>query len=351
MEEASIFRQLLGRPLGLGALIVLLILYIGAIFAPFIAPYEVSTQDLQKSFHPPTIPFFKEGQLVAPIFDAEIENPSLYTKNSDKQYPIQFFAKGYPYKLFGIIPMERHLFQLNTTDKDARIYLLGADTMGRDIFSRLLYGSQISLSIGFVGISITMILGFLVGGLSGYFGGKFDFTAMRLVELLMAIPGLYLLLALRSALAPFFESNQMYLVIIIILSLIGWAGTARVLRGMSLSLSKRTFVLAAEAMGQSTLKILTKHILPNLVSYLLVAATLSIPGYILGEAALSFLGLGIQEPSASWGLMLKQSQEMRVFMLNFWWMFSPGVLIITTVIAFNILGDSLRDIVDPKMKI
>lgn len=174
---------------------------------------------------------------------------------------------------------------------------------------------------------------------------------MRLVELLMAIPGLYLLLALRSALAPYFESSQMYLVIVIILSLIGWAGTGRVIRGMSLSLSRRTFVVASQAMGQSTYQILLKHILPNLVSYLLVAATLSIPAYILGEAALSFLGLGIQEPSASWGLMLKQAQEMKVFMLNFWWMFTPGVLIFITVIAFNILGDTLRDIVDPKMKV
>lgn len=351
MEEESIFKQLLRRPLGLAALIVLAFLYLCAILAPFIAPYEVSTQHLQKSFHPPTFPFFKEGRVVVPIFDSQIENPSLYTKDAQNVLPLKFFAKGYPYKLFGFIPMERHLFLPDTEDKDARVYLLGADTMGRDLFSRLLYGSQISLSIGFIGISITMILGFLVGGLSGYFGGKFDFTAMRLVELLMAIPGLYLLLALRSALAPFFDSNQMYLVIIIILSLIGWSGTARVLRGMSLSLSRRTFVLAAESMGQSTIKILTKHILPNLVSYLLVAATLSIPGYILGEAALSFLGLGIQEPSASWGLMLKQSQEMRVFMLNFWWMFSPGALIILTVISFNILGDNLRDIVDPKMKL
>jgi peptide/nickel transport system permease protein len=196
-----------------------------------------------------------------------------------------------------------------------------------------------------------MLVGFLVGGLSGYFGGKFDFFSMRIVELLMAIPGLYLLLALRSALAPYFESNQMYLVIVIILSLIGWAGTGRIIRGMSLSLSQRTFVLAAQAMGQSTHKILQYHILPNLISYLLVAATLSIPAYILGEAALSFLGLGIQEPAASWGLMLKQAQEMKVFMLNFWWMFTPGVLIFITVIAFNVLGDTLRDIVDPKMKV
>lgn len=246
--------------------------------------------------------------------------------------------------------MNRHLFQVADENDEARFFLLGSDEMGRDIFSRLLGGAQISLSIGFIGISITMVIGFLVGGLSGYFGGTLDFLSMRLIELLMAIPGLYLLLALRSSLAPYFKSDQMYLVIIIILSCIGWATTARIIRGMSLSLGRRPFVLAAKAMGQSTFKILIKHILPNLASFLLVAATLSIPGYILGEAALSFLGLGIQEPASSWGLMLKQSQQMKVFMLNYWWMFTPGVAIFITVISFNILGDSCRDIIDPKMQ-
>jgi peptide/nickel transport system permease protein len=192
----------------------------------------------------------------------------------------------------------------------------------------------------------------MVGGVAGYFGGRVDFLAMRGVEFLMAIPGLYLLLALRSTLAPHFDSAQMYLLIVIILAFIGWAGTARIIRGLSLSIRGRQFVLAAEAMGQSTFKILVKHILPNLTSYLLVAATLSIPGYILGEAALSFLGLGIQEPSASWGLMLSHAQnDMKVFMLNFWWLLTPGVAIFVTVIAFNVLGDALRDIVDPRMKV
>jgi len=175
---------------------------------------------------------------------------------------------------------------------------------------------------------------------------------MRLVELLMSIPGLYLLLALRSALmGPGLSPTQTYVVIIVILSVIGWAGTARIIRGMTLSIRNRPFVLAAESMGQSVPMILVKHILPNLASYLLVAATLAIPGYILAEAALSFLGLGISEPSASWGLMLKQSQgNMIVFFMNFWWMLAPGFAIFVTVIAYNVLGDVLRDIVDPKMQ-
>jgi peptide/nickel transport system permease protein len=248
--------------------------------------------------------------------------------------------------------MERKLFQLDTEDSAARIYLLGSDATGRDIFSRLLHGSQVSLSIGFIGISITLILGFIVGSLAGYYGGTVDFVAMRLVELLMSIPGLYLLLALRSAfISPDFSPTQVYMVIIVILSVIGWAGTARIIRGMTLSIRNRSFVVAAESMGQSVPMILIKHILPNIASYLLVAATLAIPGYILAEAALSFLGLGISEPSASWGLMLKQSQgNMIVFFMNFWWMLTPGLAIFVTVIAYNVLGDVLRDIVDPKMQ-
>src|SRR5690606_5709496 len=210
--------------------------------------------------------------------------------------------------------------------------------------------SRVSLLIGLIGISITLTLGLLVGGLSGYFRGKTDFLCMRGVEFLIAVPRLYLLLSLRSVLAPRFSSDQMFVVIVIILSLIGWAGAARVLRGLSLSLRRTQFVLAAECMGQGPLGILRLHILPNLASYLLVAATLSIPGYILGEAALSFLGLGIAEPASSWGLMLSQAQNIKIFMLNFWWLLTPGAAIFVTVIAFNLLGDVLRDIVDPRMK-
>ncbi len=348
----GIIKELLHRPLGLFVSIILLLLYLCAVFAPFLAPYQTSDQNLDKSFHPPTGILWKDGDFHVKIYENIDPTAARYEVIQGNTIPIKFFAKGYNYKLFGFIPMQRHLFQLETDESHPQIYILGSDVTGRDVFSRLLYGSQISLSIGLIGISITMLLGFLVGGLSGYFGGKFDFFAMRFVEFLMAIPGLYLLLALRSALAQHFESAQMYLMIVIILAFIGWAGTARIIRGMSLSIRNRQFVYAAESMGQSTIVILFKHILPNLTSYLLVAATLSIPGYILGEAALSFLGLGIQEPSASWGLMLKQTQEdMKVFMLNFWWLLTPGLAIFITVIAFNVLGDTLRDIVDPKMKV
>jgi peptide/nickel transport system permease protein len=292
------------------------------------------------------------------------EDPSAakYVPDPGAWLPLSFFGHGFTYKFLWLFPTDRHLVVPDYAALQQMLghppdlpeypfYLLGSDTTGRDVYSRLLLGSRISLTIGLVGIGITLTMGFLVGGLSGYFGGSFDFLAMRVVEFLMALPTLYLLLALRSALVDYFEPAEMYLVIIVILSFIGWANAARVLRGMSLSLRERPFVTAAECLGQSTGKILTRHFLPNLAGYLLVAATLSIPGYILAEAALSFLGLGIQEPSASWGLMLRQSQQdMKVLMLNFWWLLLPGVAIFVTVVAFNLLGDALRDIVDPKMK-
>lgn len=415
--QRRIFRELLRRPVGLGALLVLGLLYFAAIFAGFLAPYAMNEQSLTQTYHPPTKVFWQDGGLRVQAYQLADPSTAEYQPVSGQSYPLRFFVKGFEYKLLGILPMRTHLFGIDaqTSDSDAqtvdadaqatdtdaltlnagtqpqaaaqvadadlqaadaaeptdaveptgaaaqidnmpapvqpRIYLLGSDSTGRDVFSRLLYGSRVSLTIGIIGISITMLLGFLVGGLSGYFGGRFDFFAMRGVEFLMAIPGLYLLLALRSALAPYFVelgSDKMFLLIIVILSLVGWAGAARILRGLSLALSRQQFVLAAESMGQSPLKILFRHILPNLSSYLLVAATLSIPGYILGEAALSFLGLGIQEPATSWGLMLSQAQDIKVFYLNFWWLLSPGAAILVTVMAFNILGDNLREIISPK---
>ncbi|MFZ5807114.1 MAG: ABC transporter permease [Verrucomicrobiota bacterium] len=342
------FSQLIALPQGKISLGILGFFYAIALFAPFLTPYRSSDQNLSKTYHPPTAILWKDGALRAQIYQNIDPTAAIYQKIKNESAKIHFFAKGFEYKLFGLIPCSRHLFGV---DAEQRIYLLGSDATGRDVFSRLLFGAQISMSIGVIGIAVTMFLGLIIGGLSGYFGGWIDGIAMRFTEFLMAIPGLYLLLALRSAFAQHFSSEKMFLLIVIILSCIGWSGTARVIRGMSLSLRERPFILASEVMGQSPWKILWRHILPNTFSYLIVAATLSIPGYILGEAALSFLGIGIQEPSSSWGLMLAQAQEMKVFMLNFWWLLSPGIAIFIVVIAFNLLGDTLRDIVDPKLRV
>ncbi|MGC6455012.1 MAG: ABC transporter permease subunit [Coraliomargaritaceae bacterium] len=350
----NLLGQILRRRSGVIALAVLCTLYFGALFAPFLAPYSTSKQNLSSPYHPPSGVVWKEGGLQVKLFEKMEAGSARYVQKEGEAgtAPLRFFAPTEPYRLLGILPLQHTLFGIESDDPNARFYLLGSDDTGRDIFSRLLYGSRISLSIGLIGVSITLMMGFFVGALSGYFGGTFDFVSMRLVELLMSIPTLYLLLALRSALIdPGLSPVQVYLVIVVILAIFGWAGTARIIRGMTLSIRNRPFVLAAESMGQPALKIIVRHILPNVSSYLLVVATLSIPAYILGEAALSFLGLGIVEPSASWGLMLKQSQgNMIVFFMNFWWMLAPGFAIFTTVIAYNVFGDVLRDCVDPKMQ-
>lgn len=349
--KKNLLPQVLASGRGAAALAVLAVMYSAAVFAPFIAPYDPATQCLSKSFHPPMALFFKDGSLRVKVYKNEDPSVAAYKPEEGKSLKVEFFKRDETsdYKIFGVLPFNVRLFGVESADPEARIYLLGSDALGRDVFSRLLYGARVSLSIGLIGIAITMFFGFLVGGLSGYFGGAFDFAAMRLVEFLMAIPGLYLLLAMRSALAPHFDSAQMYLMIVLILSFLGWAGTARVIRGMSISLVKSQYVQAARAMGENPVKIILKHFLPNVLSYLIVGSTLSIPGYILGEAALSFLGLGIQEPSASWGLMLAQAQnDTKILMLGFWWLLSPGAAIFAAVLAFNVVGDVLRDIADPK---
>ncbi len=327
---------------------VLLLLYLSALLAPFLAPYGEADQLLSKAYHPPALPVWKNGQLQVPRL--VLTNKATREFRLDTQNPwapVSLFAKGSPYQWLGFIPCDRHLF---TTSPTERLYLLGADSYGRCVFSRLLYGSQVSLSIGLIGIAITTVLGMLLGGIAGYFGGWTDSLLMRVTEVLMSIPGLYLILALRAVFSKDLDSANIYLVMIVILSFIGWSGTARVIRGMALSLRERDFISASRALGQNPLIIITRHIWPNVFSYVIVSATLSVPGYILGEASLSFLGLGIQDPQSSWGLMLAQAQSIRV-LVSFWWMLLPGLLISLSVMSFNFVGDALRDAVDPKLRL
>ena len=277
-----------------------------------------------------------------------------YKVDTTKKFPLRFFAKGWKYKLWWVIPCERHLF---TVDGPGRIALLGTDSVGKDVFSRVLEGGKISMSIGLLGISISLILGMFIGSIAGYFGGWWDLILMRLVEFLLAIPGLYLIIALRA----YFQtesflglggkdmtSGQMYLIIVLILAFIGWAGQARVIRGMVMAISKQDFIQAERALGASTLRIITRHILPNTMSYVIVAATIAVPGYILGEVSLSYLGVGIQDPQVSWGIMLEQAQNASTIRNCPWLLFSPAVVIFLTVFSFNFLGDGLRDALDPR---
>ncbi|HMJ64341.1 MAG TPA: ABC transporter permease [Candidatus Binatia bacterium] len=325
--------------------IILAILYVMALLAGFVAPYHFERMDRQRFFHSPTWLQFRGGKLVVPRYK-QVEGSFKYAPSHSDYQPIRFFVRGDKYKWLGLVPSNLHLF--GTADPvNYPVYLLGTDQYGRDIFSRLLYGSQISLSIGLIGIALSFSFGMLIGGMAGYFGGWSDNAIMRLSELLMSIPGLYLIMALRMAFPPKLSSVQMYLLIVVILSFVRWAASARVIRGMALSIRERQFVLAARSLGQSNLRVIVKHLLPNTFSYVIVAATLSIPYYILGEVVLSFLNVGIQEPDASWGIMLNAAQNPG-YLTDYPWLLAPGVAIFITVLAFNFLGDGLRDAVDTK---
>ena len=314
------------------ALGILVFFYLLAIFADFIAPYPYDLQNRKAPYHPPTkIHLFYNGEFVGPyVHPYRLTNPIFKTYEEDKTEicKIRFFTETpYGFKLF-------------YTPPECGIYLLGTDKLGRDIFSRLLYGARISLSIGLIGVFITFALGILFGGLAGYYGGVVDNAIMRLTEVLMSIPGFYLMLALRAIFPLDMSSVEVFFLIVFILSFIGWAGLARVIRGLVLSLREKEYVLAAKTYGASTLRILFKHIIPNTYFYLIITATSAIPSYILGEAALSLLGLGIQEPYPSWGNMLSDARSLTVITF-FPWILSPGVAIFLVVLAFNMLGDSL----------
>ena len=351
----NIFRQLWKDKYAKLALIVLGVIYLALFFADFIAPYTKDFSDRTMAYVPPSKVFTidENGKFSKPYtynyireFNPETLQINYYLDRSTKHY-IKFFSKGQPYKFLGVIPMQRHLF---TTDKQGRIFLLGTDINGRDVFSRLLFGGRISMTIGFLALFVLFPIGLLYGGISGYLGGKVDMVMMRFAEAVMSIPSFYLLIILASILPPGMTSSQRFMLIVIILALIGWAGFARVVRGMVLSIKTEDYVLAAKSIGASKLRIITKHILPQTTSYVIVAMTLSVPSYILSESGLSFLGLGIQQPDASWGNMLKEAQEFTNILYRPW-LLTPGFLIFVSVLAFNLIGDTIRDVLDPKSKV
>ncbi len=350
----DVLKQLIKDKFALAALILLGIIYFMLLFADFIAPYTKDFSDRTMAYVPPSKVFIidENGRLSRPYtynYKREFDPVNLrikYSFDRSQKHYIKFFAKGEPYKFWGIIPMKLHLV---TTDKDGRLFLLGTDINGRDVFSRLLFGGRISMTIGFLALFVLFPIGLLYGGIAGYFGGKTDMLMMRFAEAIMCIPSFYLLIILASILPSGMTSIQRFMLIVIILALIGWAGFARVVRGMVLSIKNQEYVQAARSIGASRLGIIVKHILPQTTSYVIVAMTLSVPGYILSESGLSFLGLGIQQPDASWGNMLKEAQEYTNILYRPW-LLTPGFLIFVAVLAFNLIGDTIRDVLDPKSK-
>ena len=346
------------NPLARFGAILLIVFYISAIAAEFVAPYDPYAFQINGSLLPPTTIYWRKqaepnkGQFIGPHVYPISQGPTQVetgerevTIGFDRPSPLRLFVKGDEYQILGLLKFDRHLFG---AVGPGRINILGTDEQGRDQFSRLIFGGRISLFIGLVGIAVSFPLGMLIGGISGYFGGWIDSILMRLTEVLMTIPTIYLLVALAGILPPGLTSAQRFLLIILITSFVRWSGLARVIRGQVLSIKQQEFVQAARSIGAKPIYIIIRHVLPQTASYIIISATLAVPGFILAESVLSLIGLGIQQPDPSWGNLLSLSTNPSILILQPWLVWPPAIAIILTVLAFNLLGDGLRDALDPK---
>jgi peptide/nickel transport system permease protein len=330
--------------------IILLAMYASILIAEFLAPYSLHTRNTDFIFAPPQgIHLFHDGRFIGPFvygFNYRLDLDTLkreYTDDTSRPYPLRFFCRGDSYYFWGLIPGSFHFV---CPPENGTLFLLGTDRLGRDMFSRLLYGARISLTVGLFGITISFILGMTLGGLAGYYGGWVDNVIQRLIEIIRSFPELPLWMALSAALPVSWNPLYIYFGITIILGLIDWTGLARAVRSKLLALREEDFCTAAVLMGATPRRIIGRHLLPSFMSHLIASATLSIPAMILGETALSFLGLGLRPPITSWGVLLTEAQNINVVAL-YPWLLAPVVPVIVTVLAFNFLGDGLRDAADP----
>jgi len=327
------------------------LLILAAIFADMVAPYGPFEVQRLRTLAPPTaIHLFHDGQFVGPFVYGltrarDPETARVYFEyDQDKVLPIQLFQQGDEYSFFGLFKANIHLFGVD--DRRNQINLLGTDDLGRDVFSRLMHGARVSLSAGLVGVAFAFVLGLTLGSISGYFGGWVDSVIQRLMEFIRSIPTIPLWMGLAAALPVAWDPLFVYVLITLILALIGWTHLARVVRGQFFAIRNEDYVLAARLAGASEYRIITKHMLPSMTSYIIAALTLAVPDMILGETALSFLGLGLRPPVVSWGVLLQDAQNLRSISLAPW-LLSPGLAVVLTVLAFNFLGDGLRDAADP----
>ena len=333
--------------------VVVLLFYFVAVFVEFIAPYPPTVQAAPNALHPPTLPQFidADGDFHLQPFiygtrsQRDLETFELvFEQDTSIRHPIQLFVRGEPYELMGFIPWDRHLFGVD--DPDVRVFLLGADSEGRDVFSRIVYGARISMSIGLIGVAVSFVLGIVLGGISGYYGGGIDTIIQRVIEFVRSIPTIPLWLGIAAALPPYWSILKVYLAITIIISLVGWTDLARVVRGRSLSLREEDFIMAARLSGTGERRIMFRHMVPSFTSHIIAALTLAVPEMILAETALSFLGLGLREPAISWGVLLQDAQNIRS-VATAPWLLAPGVVVVVAILSLNFLGDGLRDAADP----
>ena len=333
----------------IGAL-VLLAMYLTAAFAGFFAVADTFERHTKYEFAPPTrVRIFHEGRLQRPFVYGlrQEQDPEtlakIYVTDRGQIYPIRFLVQGHEYRLIGLFPSRLHFMGV---DPPGAFFPFGTDPLGRDMYSRILQGARISLSIGLVGVAISFLLGCLLGGVSGYFGGVVDMVVQRIIEFLQSLPQIPLWMALAAAVPTEWPVVRTYFMITIILSIVGWTELARAVRGKLLQLRVEDFVMAAAVAGAKEFAIIVRHLLPGFMSYLIVSVTLAVPGMILGETALSFIGVGLRPPVVSWGVMLQQAQNVRTVVLNEW-LLIPALFVVATVLCFNFVGDGLRDAADP----
>ncbi len=335
--------------------VLLIIFYLIAAFCEFVSPYDADNALIQFKQSPPTEIHIRDaaGNFQWPFVyqhKRAMDPQTLqitFAEDTSTKYPIQLFAKGNDYKLWGLWPSNIHLFGLSADAQDKQgLFLLGTDRLGRDMLSRIFFGARLSLSLGLVGVFLSLILGVVLGGVSGYFGGRIDTVIQRVIEFIRTIPTIPLWMTLSAALPNNWTVIQVYFGITVILALVGWTWMARVVRGRFLAMREEDFVLAARLNGSSEMRIILRHMVPSFLSYIIAQLTLNIPGMIIGETALSFIGLGLRPPAISWGVLLQEAMNVRSMALSPW-VLSPGLAVVLSVFAFNFLGDGLRDAADP----
>ncbi len=332
---------------------VVILLYVTAIFCEFLAPNNPNRIGATYKLAPPQAVRFidSDGAFSLRPFVYELKrerNPVtmawIYQNDETIKHPLRFFVQGEPYRFWGLF--ESRLRLIGIDDPDVTLFLLGADELGRDVLSRIIFGARISMSIGLLGVVISLFLGMLLGGLSGYLGGWVDVVIQRVIEMLQSLPQIPLYMALAAAMPLGWSSTRVYFVMITILSVIGWSGMARVVRGRFLSFREEDFVKAARLCGSNELRIIFRHMMPSFLSHIIASTTLAVPAMILAETALSFLGVGMRPPAVSWGVLLQEAQNIRTVAYSPW-LLSPGIAVVVAVIAFNFMGDGLRDAADP----